>query len=182
MSTNNPFLGAAKGPGNPLVQAISTRQVSGALAQAEAEHLDRAVGELNQRLMRLEQFVLALPWKSEARVNDQSGNTLALERHNGEWILCWTESNPGAALGVLLATFMAPSPLQKQLASPSTKKILLRDASLEVKSRACQMLGALIDKVQEQARERARTVQSAHAALDEIERRLLNASVVTEGK
>jgi hypothetical protein len=156
--------------------------VSPQLAVAEASYLDKAARDLSHRLARLEQFLMALPWKSEASISESGGSSLALERQNGEWALCWNEINVGAGLAALAALMFNVSAAQKAQIPPITKKVLLRDASVEVKARACELLGGLIEKVQQQAQQRAQTLQRALGALDELEKKLLNASIAKGGK
>lgn len=150
----------------------------------EQHSMDAAVRTLNDRLFRIESFVASMPWKSETRVctPDASG-TLSLERaSNGQWALWWSEFRLEVGFAVLLESiFPTNAEAKKKLPQP-TSKVLLRDASLEAKAKACELIGKLIEQVELQADQRAQTTTQAHAALDIVEARLFGARVMKGGK
>ncbi len=129
-------------------------QVEGRDSQSRPGALIEEAARLTTRLAAVEQYLANVSWKAETSVAGED-LILAFERSKGTWCLKCT---------------LTPS-MEPQYWS----EILLKDASITVKSKVAKLLPLLIESMRSEFEERLRELSEANAALDEVNQALSKA-------
>lgn len=112
---------------------------------------------LTNRLIRIEEYLGGLPWKSSTLIKFRGDGSRALsfERHESKWRLIVYDVN-----------------YQSYGEASFDHGTLVRDSSVDVQSEVAALLPVLIENMRAQFDIKSQAVKAGHAALDELEKQL----------
>lgn len=134
---------------------------------------------LTDRLLAFEQYLIGLPWKTEAEVRDGQFR-LRFERRDRGWAL------------VAFQQYYTVTPMRRSIdtlaGEPEQEhwnEALLRDASISNKARAAALLPKLLESMRAEYDQRTQDLAQGHRALDQLEQaldpvRMLTAQTISE--